>query len=162
MKGNQQIRIKLGPNKIKAMYSSFVLSKKKSVNRADWSIDYCGGGFAFKPYDSHKLPLASTIVYFQGETDPQTPLSGALYHFNGQLNKINKYFYKTVFSGHSPIQTDLSACSSEIWKKLISKNYNLVDVLDSSGHCLEHRKDYVSFWTIFNSIFSAFNGKTGC
>lgn len=117
---------------INLVQSNLVLDQ----NALNQSFDYCGNDFTFKPYDSHKLPLASPIVYFQGETDPQTPLHGALYHFNGQSNKKNKYFYKTAFSGHSPLQTDLSECSSEVWRKLISKNYDLTSVLDSSGRCL--------------------------
>lgn len=117
---------------INLVQSNLVLDQ----NALNQSVDYCKKGVVFKPYDSHKLPLTSPVVYFQGETDPQTPLYSALYHFNGQSNKKNKYFYKTVYGGHSPLQADLSVCSSEIWKKLISNSYDLTDVLDSSGHCL--------------------------
>jgi len=100
------------------------------------SFDYCESKFKFSPYDSHKFNLNTPVVYFQGETDPQTPLGGAMYHLDGQANTRNKYFYKIRLGSHSPLQADLTDCAPQIWEHLYSKSYDLSDVLTPDGQCL--------------------------
>lgn len=84
------------------------------------------------PFDSSHWQILSPIYYIQGENDPNTPPTQAVYHFSKQKNKnrflitvphaghgamlaINEckdLFWQSVYNGGTDMETALRACSA--------------------------------------------------
>lgn len=94
----------------------------------------------YSPYESAKYQIQAPIIYFQGETDPQTPMATAKHHYDGQKSSTKKVFITVAKAGHAPLGgPDLVQCSSAIWGEILKGGFDFSDQLDESGHCRNSR-----------------------
>lgn len=79
----------------------------------------CEGVVYKNPYDASKYQVTVPIYYFQGSSDPVTPMPTALYHFAVQ-KKANRQFLMVSRSSHAPLSSGLHSCADEIWNAISS------------------------------------------
>ena len=96
--------------------------------------DMCGGIAERDPYDSKNFQLQSPLIYIQGETDPQVPLSQAYYHFLNQNLSSHKEWILVERGSHSPLDDALESCSEQIWNA-IKQGDSVSSLLTSNGYC---------------------------
>lgn len=100
------------------------------------SNDMCEGIAERFPYDSKNFQLRSPLIYLQGETDPQTPLSQAYYHFLNQGRSSHKEWILISRGSHDPLDEALKPCSEQIWNA-IKRSNPVSPLLTSNGYCLK-------------------------
>lgn len=81
------------------------------------SLNKCSGFKLNNPYDPSSYNIRTPIWYFQGTEDPNTPLEGALYHFNSQKFS-NRIFIKFIGAGHAATVAS-PQCSKQLWEFIL-------------------------------------------
>lgn len=80
-------------------------------------------------FDSKNFQIKAPIYYFEGDQDPATPVSSAVYHFNNQKKSLQKVFILVKNGGHGALSLNLSDCKDAIWKEVVEVNPNLTEAL---------------------------------
>jgi len=80
------------------------------------------------PFDSAKLPLHSTIIYIEGDSDPATPIWQSLYHFNSE-SQSNRFFISIKEGGHFSWNINLAECKEEIWREVAQQTFRIPEAL---------------------------------
>lgn len=119
-------------------YHTFILEGDtlSAVKKSDWpSANLCSNSSSYKGYDSRFSRVKVPIYYFQGTSDPQTPLDSAAYHFKNQTQSPFKLFQEVKGAGHRPTRTRLRSCMSQIWQRVFTTQ-DFSGILNSDGNCL--------------------------
>lgn len=111
------------------------LTLNKVVPVQESNIDLCETESFSNPYDSKDYQVSAPIYYIQGDEDPATPLSGAIYHLNNQSVNNNKHLVEVKGAGHSPFYETLQSCQINIWRDIKENSGKPLSALDDSGHC---------------------------
>ena len=88
-----------------------------------------------KIYDPKDFQVSEPIVYFQGDLDPQTPIFGAIDHYETQENSRFNTFIEVKNAGHSPLRNQLRPCFKDIWIEIFKPVSNFNNVLNEDGYC---------------------------
>ena len=90
----------------------------------------CGPYPVTRLYDSREWQIPVPIYYIQGEQDPATPLAGALYHYENQI-QAKKTFIKVPEGGHNPLSYGLDDCYESLLKAILLQS----DLGEALGRC---------------------------
>lgn len=100
-------------------------------------IEYrsCQGFSLVNRYDSKRFQIKGIpIYYFQGDSDPLTPVIGAYYHRDNQTMASSKHFFLVPEAGHNAFATELRPCNEKLWAAIVAAG-DPRTVLGSNNSC---------------------------
>lgn len=120
------------------IYSGQRINKQGRMEFVRWpdERDECKDIPLVRPFDAADYQISAPIIYIQGETDPQTPLTHAYYHYYKQESSVRKEFILIERGSHIPLYRELGPCAKTLWNA-IKKKESLKNYLDDSGYCLD-------------------------
>jgi pimeloyl-ACP methyl ester carboxylesterase len=87
------------------------------------------------PFDAANWPVATPLVYFQGEHDPATSFSQARHHFESEV-QAPRYFVSVDEAAHAALSITLNTgdCPARLWNAIAD---NLSGFAAAVAHCDE-------------------------